>query len=146
MKTKHYVFALLLFAVPAVLVSCDDDDNNFNFVTEAVHNAFQNLYPQVEPYEWEIEGPYIKAEFYQASKHYDAWFTPEGQWVRTETDHVGPLPEPVATCLATNYADYHVDDVDWIETPTGNFYEVDLEKAGTPDLIVKITPDGTVVE
>ena len=73
MKTKHYVFALLLFAVPAVLVSCDDDDNNFNFVTEAVHNAFQNLYPQVEPYEWEIEGPYIKAEFYQASKHYDAW-------------------------------------------------------------------------
>lgn len=147
MKFKNSFFALLLLAVPALLASCDDDnDNNFDFVTEAVHHAFQTLYPQVQPYEWEIDGPYIKAEFYQTSKHYEAWFTPEGLWVRTETDHVGALPEPVANCLATTYADYHVDDVDWVETPTGNFYEVDLEKAGMPDFIVKIAPDGTVVQ
>ena len=147
MKTKSYLLALLLTAVPASFISCnDDDDNPGSFVTETVLNAFQNLYPQVQSYEWEIDGPYIKAEFYQTSKHYEAWFTPEGLWVRTESDHVGALPEPVANCLATTYADYHVDDVDWVETPTGNFYEVDLEKAGMPDFIVKIAPDGTVVQ
>ena len=147
MKTKNYLLTLLLLAVPTVFTSCDDDDDhNFDFVTETIHNAFQNLYPQIQPYEWEIDGPYVKAEFIKESKHYEAWFTLTGDWVRTETDDVGTLPEPVATSLATNYADYRIDDVDWVETPTGNFYEVELEKAGSPDLTVKIAPDGTVIQ
>lgn len=144
---KNYLFTLLLLAVPLTFVSCsdDDDDNKFNFVTEAVHNAFQNLYPQVQPYDWEIEGAYIKAEFYKDNLHSEAYFTPEGAWVRTETDFRGALPEPVVTYLTTNYPDYTVDEVDWVETPNGNYYEVELEKRGTPDLKVNVKEDGTAV-
>ena len=146
MKTKFHILAFVLLAVPTFFTSCDDDDDhNFDFVTEAIHNAFQNLYPQIQPYEWEIDGPYVKAEFVKESKHYEAWFTPTGEWVRTETDYIGELPAPVATTLTTLYADYRIDDVDWVETPTGEFYEVELEKAGTPDIKVKIAPDGAVV-
>ena len=143
---KNYLFTLLLLAVPLTFVSCsdDDDDNNFSFVTEAVHNAFQNLYPQVQPYDWEIEGTYIKAEFYKDTVHAEAYFTPEGTWVRTETDIRGTLPEAVTTYLTTNYPDYTVDEVDWVETPNGNYYEVELEKPGTPDVRVNVKEDGTV--
>ena len=142
---KNYLFALLLLAVPLTFVSCsDDDDNKFNFVTEAVHNAFQNLYPQVQPYDWEIEGAYIKAEFYSDKAHAEAYFTPEGTWVRTETDFRGTLPEAVTAYLTTNYPDYTVDEVDWVETPNGNYYEVELEKPGTPDVRVNVKEDGTL--
>ena len=143
---KNYLFTLLLLAVPLTFVSCsdDDDDNNFSFVTEAVHNAFQNLYPQVQPYDWEIEGTYIKAEFYKDNVHAEAYFTPEGSWVRTETDFRGTLPEAVTAYLTTNYPDYTVDEVDWVETPNGNYYEVELEKPGTPDVRVNVKEDGTV--
>lgn len=143
---KNYLFTLLLLAVPLTFVSCDDDDDNnkFNFVTEAVHNAFQNLYPQVQPYDWEIEGAYVKAEFYKDNVHSEAYFTPEGTWVRTETDFRGTLPEAVTTYLTTNYPDYTVDEVDWVETPNGNYYEVELEKPGTPDVRVNVKEDGTV--
>ena len=144
---KNYLFSLLLIALPLTFVSCsdDDDDNKFNFVTESVHNAFQNLYPQVQPYDWEIEGAYIKAEFYKDNLHSEAYFTPEGAWVRTETDFRGTLPEPVVTYLTTNYPDYTVDEVDWVETPNGNYYEVELEKPGTPDLKVNVKEDGTAI-
>lgn len=144
---KNYLFTLLLLAVPLTFVSCsdDDDDNKFNFVTEAVHNAFQNLYPQVQPYDWEIEGAYIKAEFYSDKAHAEAYFTPEGTWVRTETDFRGALPEAVTAYLTTNYPDYVVDEVDWVETPNGNYYEVELEKPGTPDVRVNVKEDGTAV-
>lgn len=143
---KNCLFTLLLLAVPLTFVSCsdDDDDNKFNFVTEAVHNAFQNLYPQVQPYDWEIEGAYIKAEFYKDNLHSEAYFTPEGAWVRTETDFRGTLPEPVTAYLTTNYSDYTVDEVDWVETPNGNYYEVELEKPGTPDVRVNVKEDGTL--
>lgn len=143
---KNYLFTLLLLAVPLTFVSCsdDDDDNNFSFVTEAVHNAFQNLYPQVQPYDWEIEGTYIKAEFYKDNVHAEAYFTHEGTWVRTETDFRGTLPEAVTTYLTTNYPDYTVDEVDWVETPNGNYYEVELEKPGTPDVRVNVKEDGTL--
>ena len=143
---KNYLFTLLLLAVPLTFVSCSDDDdhNKFNFVTEAVHNAFQNLYPQVQPYDWEIEGTYIKAEFYKDNVHAEAYFTPEVPWVRTETYFRGTLPEAVTTYLTTNYPDYTVDEVDWVETPNGNYYEVELEKPGTPDVRVNVKEDGTV--
>jgi hypothetical protein len=144
---KNYLFTLLLLAVPLTFVSCDDDDDdkNFDFVTEAVHQAFQNLYPQVQPYEWEIEGPYVKAEFYKDQVHSEAYFTPEGTWVRTETDFRGQLPEVVTTYLETNHPGYTIDDVDWVETPTSNYYEIELEKAGAPDVKVNITPEGALV-
>lgn len=146
MKTKSYLLALLLTAVPASFISCnDDDDNHGSFVTETVLNAFQNLYPQVQPYDWEIEGPYVKAEFYKDQAHAEAWFTPQGEWVRTETDFTGVLPAPIVTYIETNHAGYTVEEVDFVETPTATYYEVELDKHGAPDLKLLITAEGTIV-
>ena len=49
-----------------------------------------------------------------------------------------------STYLTTNYLDYTVDEVDWVETPNGNYYEVELEKPGTPDVRVNVKEDGTL--
>ena len=147
MNTKAKLLALLVAATSFVFVSCsdDDDDNHKSFVTETIYNAFHNLYPQIQPYDWEIEGAYIKADFYNGTAHAEAWFTPDGEWVRTETDFHGQLPEPVTAYLQENYPTHVVDEVDWVETPTQNYYEIELEQKGSPDLKVKVTPEGVAV-
>ena len=146
MKTKSYLLALLLITSPFAFVSCsDDDDHHASFVTETLVNAFQNLYPQVQPYEWEIDGPYVKAEFYKDQTHAEAWFTPQGEWVRTETDYTGVLPAPVIAYIEANFVGYVVEEVDWVETPAATYYEVELEKKGAPDLTLLITAEGNVV-
>ena len=95
---------------------------------------------------WEKEHGLYKAEFWHEGRQVEVWFQPDGTWVRTERD-LSPmeLPEAVKNYVAHNYPGYRVDDVDFVETPAGNYYELELEKNGTRDIILRLTVDATPV-
>ncbi len=144
MKLKLYLLGLILAGF--MLQSCDDDDDD-RWITppNAVQAAFQAKYPGVTVYDWEFEYGLYKAEYRSDGKNYESWFEADGTWVRTESDYYSPLPQPVQDYLTANYPDYRTEDVDWVETPTGNYFLIELERYGGADVYLRITEDGTVV-
>lgn len=144
MKIKVFLLALLLTV--GLFHSCDDDDNDSISVPEAVLTAYNQKYATFRVTEWEYEWGYYKAEFRNNGAEVEAWFTASGEWTRTETDcRPTLLPQAVQDYLTANYQGYRIDDVNFVETPTGEYYEVELERAGQPDVYVNVTAEGQPV-
>lgn len=144
MKWKMYLMAVLMVAF--VTVSCSDDDDNFsvNDVPAKVMDAFKTKYPNTMAH-WEKERGKIKAEFVVNGQEAEAWYETDGTWIGTETNFRGSFPEPVQNYINTNYAGYTVDYADWIETPTLNYFDIELEMLAKPDVRLLIKEDGTLV-
>lgn len=140
MKLKLYLMALLMGAF--ILQSCGDDDVAPKDVPAGVQEAFARKYPGLTAYEWEMQTGYYVADFRNGNREAEAWFRPDGAWVKTETDYVGQLPEPVQNHIITNYPAYRVDDVDWVETPTDEYFDIELDKEGSRDVYLKIRANG----
>lgn len=68
------------------------------------------------------------------------------EWVSTSWD-VAPnrLPQAVSDAISTNFPDYRTDDADFVETPQGNYYLIELER-GNEDRYVKIAEDGSLIQ
>lgn len=141
MKLKLYLLCVLLMGI--AFQSCDDDDDTLANVPAAVQAAFNQRYPNASVKEWEKENGLIKADFWNGAQESEAWFLPDGTWVRTETDiPAATLPQAVLDYVAANYAGFRVDDAEYVETPEGDFYELELEKNGVPDVRLQIRADG----
>lgn len=126
------------------LQSCNDksdDDLHQSQVPTAVLNTFEKNNPQAKA-QWELSNGMYHAEFWQQGLQNDAWYKPNGTWVRTETDYQGALPAKIQEYINANYANYRVDDVDIVTTPQGNFYEVELDREGAEDVTIRMTVDG----
>lgn len=110
----------------------------------AAQTTFTKMYPGVQA-EWEMDKGMVKAEFYYNGEEAEAWFKQDGTWVKTEFDYHSTLPTAVQNYIATNYAEYTVDDVEWIETPAGNYFEIELDHRTKTDIKIRIKTDGTLV-
>ncbi len=146
MKTKFRKSLLLLGFLGLGLGSCSDDDNdNVVMTDQTLLKVFEQMYPGVPVMEWEVEFGIYRAEFLKDGKPAEAWFQPDGTWVKTKTDLLpADLPEAVVNFLAENYAGYPIDDVDWVETPSGNYYFVELDAKGA-DIYLQLLPDGSLL-
>lgn len=145
MKLKLYLVALLLGTF--ALQSCDDDDDKVK-VPKTVQDAFSQKYPTTPAYDWDLERGYYVAEFRNNYSEAEAWFQADGTWVRTETDYRVALPEAVQSYINTNYPStqgYFIDDIDWVETPTQNYFDVELDRQGMPDVHIYIQENGTLI-
>ena len=123
-----------------------DDDLNPNGIPNVVMNAFKSLYPTAQRVEWEREKHLYKAEFDLNGSEYEVFFQSDGTWVRTEIElnlRTTKLPQAVQQYLATNYAGWTIDDADLIQTPTDEYYVLELEKRGQKDVKLYIRADGS---
>ncbi len=144
MKLRNYL--VLLGFASLTLASCsDDDDDNVVVNGEVVNTVFEQMYPGVPVKEWELEHGLYKAEFLNEGKPAEAWFKTDGTWVKTETDWTfAEVPDAVKAYLAEHYASLRVDDVDWVETPSGSYFFVELDAKGG-DVYLQLLPDGTLL-
>lgn len=116
-----------------------------NSLPAAVLAAFVEKYPNLHVKEWEVERGLIKAEFLMPDgTETEAYFDMKGSWVRTEFDFKGSLPEAVMSYIVSNYPDYKVDDANYVQTPLGDYYELELEKNGRPVVYLNICEDATL--
>ena len=140
-----YILPLLL-ATLFVPTSCEQDQDLLEFqVPTVVLQAFKDKYPEATYAEWERVGTKYKAEFRHEGHSAEAWFEKNAEWIRTEFDFHGTLPQAVQQLIATQYARYEIDSVEWVETPTGNYYQFELERDGRLDRTLKVREDGTVI-
>lgn len=139
---------MVLCSIALGFTSCSDDDDNVKQkdVPAAVKETFSKMYPSAAPV-WEMEYGMYEANWKEEGHQMKAWFKANGQWQATETDLYCnyTLPEPVQAYINANYPNYHIDDVDYMETSSGTYYEIDLECKGYPDVELLIRADGMVV-
>lgn len=149
MKKQILLMAAFLCAMSLGFTACDEDEDiHYASVPYNVQNNFQNLFstPNNVYVKWEKEHGLYKAEFWNDGRQVEVWFQSNGTWVRTERD-MSPmeLPDAVKVYVAMNYPNYRIDDSDYVETPAGNYYELELEKNGKRDVILRLTLDGAPV-
>lgn len=110
----------------------DDDQNNINLVVnlpELITNFITTNYPNAVIIDAEYEFSGYEVDIIYNQEHKELYFTPAGTWTSTVTDiSLTQIPQVVLSAVQTSqYSNYHIDDVDFVETPTGNYYLVELE-------------------
>lgn len=157
MKTKTFQFLLsLTMAISTLwLIACNNDNENLLVTNEdipstgipqSIVSAFTARYPSVDGVAWESGSDYYKAGFSDSTSGTNVWFNTNGHWQRTETDlRPDQLPQAVLYYIKNNYPDYHIDDCELIETPTMSYYEIELDKAGVPDVHLALNAAGEII-
>ncbi|MDR0365172.1 MAG: PepSY-like domain-containing protein [Bacteroidales bacterium] len=109
------------------LYSCENSKTAPN---ASLENTFQKMYPNAKYVEWERERGYYVAEFRDSGYEKEAWFDKDYNWVLTKTEYERKAPNIIKEAIAqTEYRDWRIDDVDFIETrDNGSFYIVEVEK------------------
>ncbi|WP_163223322.1 PepSY-like domain-containing protein [Bacteroides sp. 214] len=145
MKTKLFMFTLAVAGL--FFVGCSDDDDNIK-VDQTIQNAFEVQYPDVTRVEWEMKSGYYVADFKQNGMETEAWYSGQGIWKMTETDVLyKDIPQAVKSAFeASEYATWHVDDVDMLEMPdVETVYIIEVEK-GKEEYDLYYTIDGVFVK
>lgn len=144
-------FALLMAIAASVfaVISCDEYEDGKP--SSSVLDRFENMYPGAWDVEWEREGVYWEVSFDTGTPpneiDHTAWFRSDGTWVRTETDlHISAVPASIKEFLQeSQYASALLEDseIDYIQTPDGNFYQFELVYNGAR-VKINVTEDGKV--
>ena len=144
-------FALLMAIAASVfaVISCDEYEDGKP--SSSVLDRFENMYPGAWDVEGEREGVYWEVSFDTGTPpneiDHTAWFRSDGTWVRTETDlHISAVPASIKEFLQkSQYASALLEDseIDYIQTPDGNFYQFELVYNGAR-VKINVTEDGKV--
>ncbi|MDD4847867.1 MAG: PepSY-like domain-containing protein [Bacteroidales bacterium] len=113
----------------------------------AIEEWIQNRYPNAQILEIEQENGMTKVEILFENIEIDVYFDGNDTWIRSERDVLqNQVPAVVMTTLQNSeYANFQIDDIDFIEILDYNFYQFELEQ-NDHDLIVKIREDGTFID
>jgi predicted small lipoprotein YifL len=121
-------------------------------VPAKVKNAFEQKVSNAKDVEWEYdsEDKVWEVEYEIGKDEFTSAFDENGKWVETEKEiKFSELPEPVKATLKADYSDYEVEEVEFVETPDGKFYEVEVELEKDDKEVeyeLLIAPDGKVVK
>ena len=139
---KLSILIMTIFA----FVACDMDDHNVA-LNRTVRNFIEEKYEGAEILQAETESPgSIEVEFIHDGRKKDAYFNKRtDEWLYTRWDvTISEVPDIVKETVRNNYSDYIIDDVNYVERPTVEYYEFELEK-GVIDITRCITPDGEIL-
>lgn len=132
-------------------VNDDGDGDNESLLPDApseiVTSAtefIQKNYPNARIIEIESEHGVIEIDIIHDNRSKEVLLSTTYEWISTSWD-VYTLPAKVTEAInASQYNGYVVDDAEYFETPTGNYYLVELEQ-GKSEVKIKITEDGEIV-
>lgn len=139
----------ILAIAAAALLSCEKYEDGKP--SKDVRAEFNSMYPSARDVEWEPDFGNWKVSFETGNapnvRDHEAWYDVNGNWLRTETDILpSEMPKAVMDALeASEYASPYlqIDDVDFVETPEGDFYQVDVKLAGV-EISLDVTASGII--
>ena len=156
MKKKIFTAALLVL-LGFGLQSCTTDDGNIVIeeqttvdVPEDVQKLFNENFPTAQNATWEQKGDVLQVAFSVEAQAHNAWFENDGAWKMTRVGkNLGPktngLSQAILDYIAANFPGWVIDDIDLIRTPTDQYFEIELEKRGEPDVTIFIRADGSII-
>ncbi len=137
--------SILLLTVFA-FVACDVDDHNVA-LNRTVENFIEEKYEGANILQAESESlGTIEVEFIHDGRKKTAYFEKRSNdWIYTTWDvTISELPDAVKEAIQSNYPDYLIEDVNYVERPNVNYYEFELEK-GIIEITRHITPEGELL-
>lgn len=132
--------------VLTVVGSESDDDDYPGPLNQICADFIARQYPGSKIVESEYEHGYLEVEIRHDNREKTVRFNASNAWVDTRWDvRVSELPQAVKSAIAaSDYASYTIDDAGYVQIPSGDYYEVELEK-GDREVTVRIKADGTVL-
>lgn len=112
---------------------------------QGIMAVVKQKYPQATIVEVERENGLQEVTILDGNKEKEVYFDDRNEWVKTVWDvRPADLPEAVRLAVAAKYQGYVIDDADSVVTPSGEWYELDLEDERTDREWedVKIAADG----
>lgn len=150
MKWRNLIVGVTLGMLALGFQSCDDDDDKDIIATPELTSAFEAQFPKVDirfvQWEWDGRRNAYEADFWEDNYEKTAWFSPDYVWQMTETDLNPPyseVPSAVLNAASAQHPDYQIEDIDLVETPTNDYYVVEMEQ-GERDIYLNIEEDGTI--
>ena len=112
----------------------------------AVTAAIKEKYPTATIVEIDVEHGITEVDIIDGGVSKEVLLDSSHQWISTSWDvRPAALPDVIKNAItASQYSTYHIDDADYVETPTGDYYLVELE-SGKVEVKVKIDPNGQFV-
>jgi hypothetical protein len=139
MKKLFPILFISLFA----LLACEEENiainNDIRNFIEQKYEGATILYAEKD-FNGEIDVEIIHGNIKKEVK-----FNRKNQWINTTWDvAINELPNAARESILDRYPDYMIDDVDYVETPTGDHYKVELER-GEREKIVFVTAEGEIL-
>lgn len=145
------IMMIMAVAVAALaMISCERYDDGRP--VKDVRNEFNRMYPGAFDVEWDWNGTHWEVSFETGARpngtEHEAWYDRDGSWLGTKIEMlITAVPQQIKDSLAADptygTAPYADNDVEYIETPDGNFYRFDL-RVNSVVVEVDVKPNGEV--
>ncbi len=123
------------------------DPGNGGMVAGDKESFIQEKYPgaTIREYDYDDDG-LIEVEIIHDGHEKDVYFNGAGGWVMTRWEvWQKEVPAAVTNAYGTKYPGYCPDEIEYVETPSGNYYLVELEGSGDSELTLRIDADGNIL-
>ena len=147
MKRETNPILIIAFLLPSF--SAYSDDSGESELPQAVFNNFRSIYPEarIKEWEWEKKEMLYEVEFIMNGESYEAFFTSDGKWIRTEREiKKSELPQAVKESFSqSEFSKWKIDDIEEQFLPEQHLiYEIEVEQ-GEQEYDLYFKPDGTLV-
>lgn len=140
----------LYFTEDGVLIKVvNDNDINDDFkpivIPESITELIDKMYPGATILEIDNEHNGIEVDIRHNNIHKEVFFNSSNEWIYTEWDiFEADVPAIVMNALkASDYKNYRIDDIDFIENPTKTYYVFELEQ-GNDEVKMTISAEGVI--
>jgi hypothetical protein len=113
---------------------CNSDLSNWSIGSgsaDTVGAFIETKYPGARIVERDMDDGRMELEIWHGGHSKDVYFDYEGKWLYTTWDvFTLTLPGYVKQAASEKYPNYRIDDADYLQTPEGEFYSLELERYG----------------
>ena len=121
---QYIIIALVIFSCQNTITAQ---------VPDAVQTAFENKYPGETDPDWHTDSNNNwEAHFKQKGEKYRADFSPNGQWIETESSiKSSELPKAIKTVIKEKYGSEDISEIEFVTSASkGTFYDVEFKQKG----------------
>jgi len=136
-------------ALIKTVVDIDSDYDYEDYLPTDIQSELEKFigqkYPGAVIMDAEYDDGEIEVEIVHEKRGKDVYFSKDNNWLRTEWDvRKNELPAAVLTQISTSYPSWEIDDAEYVETPSGDWFKIELEK-GDSEVEIKITAAGVIL-